>query len=1081
MTPRASTTTSTCSTLRTRMRRSAAPIELEQVGPYRYRLVYQYYNVKWDYAVDTITYKEFRQMIPDDPNDPLGPMITQLSPTALRATYAGLQTFLESQLLPKLAVVPTSNCYNLASTSTDLNAHEWDAAYKKALFCKKEMMAYWYPTLNDPKVKAVLKTFGGDFFVALGRFLPPIIGGLFSTLSKSLMPLAQGLFLNNLPTFVVGAMTVIAPSALPPAMFQYEIVPALLADMGNQGDPAAKARTDLIITSGACGASLPAIPANLGVPACQGELQTVYVGSGIAKTAVACQAAKSKPTQYQFCGLTELGADDLMTNQGCCLTRIRKNRLMLNATVAAGLYNVALSVFAQDPTFDANKFVDVAMRVLFNTGLNAPFTIVPDITEKLSDTAMSLFADPDFDFSGNPQTLNAFNATKRTQFVDTYFTDGYADVPSRFQAATVAFQVIQKAFRAALTDDFKAQVLEDLGGAGPVNWASLTSSPPMPGDYSVPRLFAYHLGTGALTDKTTYPTSMAATGTSINNATYNLGFLADPNVQGMLAQGRNVSRPAGVRYLPFPPNFFKCEFALRNPTFDFTGSGLKKVYSVYRLLLSGNAAKMLPAIGQYWATLQASGGNATIIATARATIIMTYKALTTYGSIPGYQPTDSEVDAFLKMVFQYLYSDLTPILRDWLYSGPGREFGLYMTRPVSDWARGLKSDIYEGATGLTGYCQPGFLTHHTGKTLVRDASHKPLSLDKQGGCIIPSDGGDDALVNQQPSASEYSYYTGKQDISKIWEYAGIGKSTRTVAMSTGEPTWRFVGNWYYPGTAMLPDSPSYLRIQGHSGTQFMPADKTKVLYKYTKPRVTTYNVFVTQANRYLTLLYAGNFDFKGITLNKFVTDRNILKKDDRLNPKFFGKILLDGVYDVYDGLQTTEDSRGFPSWISQPYFLYGDSRLLRQWPNLVTKLAKDGEDAYNTYLGIEPITGATMYARKKLQGNVGVLPGMFSDYNMYNGFVSPTHFWAPIPYYWVNEWADIPDPKADAFKTQIYKTSTGAYVILIALPIIGGLMSILGVFLIVSSRKERLGGTESTARFMKDGGGFEVANPIYSR
>jgi len=147
--------------------------------------------------------------------------------------------------------------------------------------------------------------------------------------------------------------------------------------------------------------------------------------------------------------------------------------------------------------------------------------------------------------------------------------------------------------------------------------------------------------------------------------------------------------------------------------------------------------------------------------------------------------------------------------------------------------------------------------------------------------------------------------------------------------------------------------------------------------------------------------------------------------------------------DVHNGLLDMSHAQSFtPIFMSKPSFLDGDQSLF----DAIDGLTPQDRPSLDTFLDVEPITGATMRVHKRLQVNLEVQP--FS-------FISSPPFapvtvvnWYPnvklnyVPVCWFDENGELTSSQASDFKHQIYGTQAAIK----WLPMIGGIAGGLLVF-----------------------------------
>ncbi|KAG2764018.1 hypothetical protein JG687_00000624 [Phytophthora cactorum] len=313
-----------------------------------------------------------------------------------------------------------------------------------------------------------------------------------------------------------------------------------------------------------------------------------------------------------------------------------------------------------------------------------------------------------------------------------------------------------------------------------------------------------------------------------------------------------------------------------------------------------------------------------------------------------------------------------------------------------------------------------------------------------------------------PDASALSAYvkrTGCDDLSKIgaWvEYDGL-----TVA-----PVWVDLGERRNPTLAEINAFSSYancdspvanvtcFNVSGTDGTALKPGGVTiNGMTKHTT--ADSFNSYLGAAEISITIASMDTeVDFDGVSLHRFGTPIDIFAYTD--NNADIGT----GV--PVNGLHQLSFVTGFLSYMSGPFFIYGDTSLLEavEMTNsdgtamtVDTMYDSDGTliqsflNAYGTFVDIESGTGQTMRARKRSQ----VSYSLAASSSVANASMSdmlwptlPTE--VVLPTYWVQEAGEAKNSVLDTFKSTLtlVKTFLPGLIVLIIVGVIevGG-----GVFL----------------------------------
>ncbi|MCE7733454.1 MAG: CD36 family protein [Candidatus Heimdallarchaeota archaeon] len=172
-------------------------------------------------------------------------------------------------------------------------------------------------------------------------------------------------------------------------------------------------------------------------------------------------------------------------------------------------------------------------------------------------------------------------------------------------------------------------------------------------------------------------------------------------------------------------------------------------------------------------------------------------------------------------------------------------------------------------------------------------------------------------------------------------------------------------------------------VEGTDATQFHPDVKdTEVL-----------RAWVSELARTVDITYLEDTKVEGIDLLRFVLSEETLA----VNPAFDQTV---------KGVANMSYSQGVPLFISKPHFLGADASA-----RSVTGLAPVNAD-HETFIDVEPTTGAVMNAAKRLQISFQISAGNF----LTSGIVD-THF---MPVVWVEEGGAITPDLAEDFKDAIY-------------------------------------------------------------
>ncbi|TMW57838.1 hypothetical protein Poli38472_014441 [Pythium oligandrum] len=145
-------------------------------------------------------------------------------------------------------------------------------------------------------------------------------------------------------------------------------------------------------------------------------------------------------------------------------------------------------------------------------------------------------------------------------------------------------------------------------------------------------------------------------------------------------------------------------------------------------------------------------------------------------------------------------------------------------------------------------------------------------------------------------------------------------------------------------------------------------------------------MYLNQAKQNISLVNTGEVvEYEGIKLTRFIPPNDLLQHADWKDAKGTG-------YPV-DGVQPLAFNVGFLAYLSYPMFIYGDKSLMEGVEITMADGVKASQDTlfedgvlkeayynrYQTTVDIEPGTGKTMVARKRLMASYALGKSSFSD------------------------------------------------------------------------------------------------------
>ncbi|KAG7398907.1 hypothetical protein PHYBOEH_010125 [Phytophthora boehmeriae] len=300
-----------------------------------------------------------------------------------------------------------------------------------------------------------------------------------------------------------------------------------------------------------------------------------------------------------------------------------------------------------------------------------------------------------------------------------------------------------------------------------------------------------------------------------------------------------------------------------------------------------------------------------------------------------------------------------------------------------------------------------------------------------------------------PDASSLNAYvkrTGCDDLSRIGEYEEYnGFSTAPVWVDLGErrnPTLsEIVAFSSYANCAAPVANITCFNVSGTDGTSLKPGGVTiNGMAKETTSD--SFNSYMGAAEIYVKISSMDEkVDFGGVSLHRFGTASDIF---DYSAEK--GSI---GTGVPVDGLHQLSFVTGFLSYMSGPFFIYGDTSLLEAVEMTTTDgtimtadvmydsngdLGDSYREAYSTFVDIESGTGQTMSARKRSQISYAIAASTAVTNASMSDLLWPTlPTEVVLPTYWVQEAGEATDSLLDTFKSTLtlVKTFLPALIVLI--------------------------------------------------
>ncbi|CCI41401.1 unnamed protein product [Albugo candida] len=275
----------------------------------------------------------------------------------------------------------------------------------------------------------------------------------------------------------------------------------------------------------------------------------------------------------------------------------------------------------------------------------------------------------------------------------------------------------------------------------------------------------------------------------------------------------------------------------------------------------------------------------------------------------------------------------------------------------------------------------------------------------------------------------YTQRTGCDDATYLGEYEEFDGYTSFPLWadlgSRRNPTLQeIVAFGSYSNCAMRPSNLTCANVTGGDGKGVQPQLTTLAGPRDSIPS-NTYAMYTTQSKQNVTLMNTRDLRKEsGIELIRFAPNDTLLHYTPGNNGKGTGVPV--------NGVQNLAFALGFLCYVSYPMFMYGDQKLLEDVQitlidgKVATKasLYADGKvkkvyaDKYENYLDIEPTTGKTLVARKRLMASFALSKSVTNSSASMSDLVWPSLTTEVIyPVYWVEERASIKEAKVGSFKS----------------------------------------------------------------
>ncbi len=263
--------------------------------------------------------------------------------------------------------------------------------------------------------------------------------------------------------------------------------------------------------------------------------------------------------------------------------------------------------------------------------------------------------------------------------------------------------------------------------------------------------------------------------------------------------------------------------------------------------------------------------------------------------------------------------------------------------------------------------------------------------------VNPQDPKNNLFTNetqQDPNEARDVFNTGKNDISKIWQYVEWKGNTTITGV------WK-----------------EDVEIKGTDATQFAPGTSKE----------DTLIAFVSDLLRPVELTFVEETSLYGIKLLRFkLADSVLASEADNPSNAIY--------YQTITGIANMTSAKGAPVFLSKPHFLGAEGSVLQAISGV-----NPNEAMHDTFIDVDPITGTVMSAAKRLQVNLQVsasrtdtfYPQVYDD-----GF---------YPLVWVEEGGQLTQDLANSYKDKIYGAQDLQQTSQIAGLVVGALLLLAGL------------------------------------
>lgn len=318
---------------------------------------------------------------------------------------------------------------------------------------------------------------------------------------------------------------------------------------------------------------------------------------------------------------------------------------------------------------------------------------------------------------------------------------------------------------------------------------------------------------------------------------------------------------------------------------------------------------------------------------------------------------------------------------------PNDVYRYFTTHNVSEWLWGWPDPVLGNIHALYPCCT---------------VSAFPGLLGPNENALNPNQPQDSLFVGSKPETSLVRQYIKYQGMDSLQTLTFTPPSTVTYP-----PTWK-------SGLAN--------RVFGTDGTQFARGLEEGAVV----------NAYVSQLTRTVTLGNVNNEKVKFKNIDMLHLTLPDVYLGNATEYPFNGDFYMLG----YRGMANLTATGRPDFYVSKPHFMDAAPELI----NSITGIPVGTKAAHDTYLNVEPISGVTMQAAKRLQlsvrltSEIALVPNATGQYNPFlwgGGLPNPGGMGQYMPIYWAEEYGEISDASADSFVAGVYggqMASMGIYI-----------------------------------------------------